>query len=48
MKKPIVLPLIIALCTLLSGCIVDDGYHHHATTTTTITTIMTMINASRC
>ena len=29
MKKPIVLPLIIALCTLLSGCIVDDGYHHH-------------------
>ena len=28
MKKPIVLPLIIALCTLLSGCIVDDGYHH--------------------
>ncbi|HIH9407762.1 TPA: hypothetical protein ACYU6V_000120 [Klebsiella quasipneumoniae subsp. similipneumoniae] len=29
MKKPIVLPLIIALCTLLSRCIVDDGYHHH-------------------
>ncbi|EOG5764080.1 hypothetical protein SE915_13045 [Klebsiella pneumoniae] len=29
MKKPMVLPLIIALCTLLSGCIVDDGYHHH-------------------
>ncbi|HFZ1760263.1 hypothetical protein GZZ85_05890 [Klebsiella aerogenes] len=28
MKKPMVLPLIIALCTLLSGCIVDDGYHH--------------------
>ncbi|WEF29940.1 hypothetical protein PYR66_09720 [Klebsiella aerogenes] len=28
MKKPIVLPLILALCTLLSGCIVDDGYHH--------------------
>ncbi|HIB5778516.1 TPA: hypothetical protein ACWXBS_004928, partial [Klebsiella pneumoniae] len=27
MKKPIVLPLIIALCTLLSGCIIDDGYH---------------------
>ncbi|MEH9786260.1 hypothetical protein R1K40_29920, partial [Klebsiella sp. 104352] len=26
MKKPIVLPLIIALCTLLSGCIIDDGY----------------------
>ncbi len=29
MKKPIVLPLIIALCTLLSGCIIDDGYHPH-------------------
>ncbi|HIE9226767.1 TPA: hypothetical protein ACXP8L_000888 [Klebsiella variicola subsp. variicola] len=29
MKKPIVLPLIIALCTLLSGCIIDDGYHAH-------------------
>ncbi|HFK1203976.1 TPA: hypothetical protein ACG04Z_004036 [Klebsiella aerogenes] len=28
MKKPMVLPWIIALCTLLSGCIVDDGYHH--------------------
>ncbi|EML2680786.1 MAG: hypothetical protein E7G14_06320 [Klebsiella michiganensis] len=28
MKKPIVLPLILALCTLLSGCIVDPGYHH--------------------
>lgn len=28
MKKPMVLPLIIALRTLLSGCIVDDGYHH--------------------
>jgi hypothetical protein len=46
MKKPIVLPLIIALCTLLSGCIIDDGYHPIATTT--IITIMTMINASRC
>ncbi|MBZ7566939.1 hypothetical protein [Klebsiella grimontii] len=29
MKKPIVLPLILTLCTLLSGCIVDPGYHHH-------------------
>ncbi|HCI6491717.1 TPA: hypothetical protein NPP04_004958 [Klebsiella pneumoniae] len=29
MKKPIVLPLIIALCTLLSGCIIDHGYHPH-------------------
>ncbi|MBW5929068.1 hypothetical protein CFM96_10355 [Klebsiella michiganensis] len=29
MKKPIVLPLILALCTLLSGCIVDPGYYHH-------------------
>ncbi|MGJ1000234.1 hypothetical protein [Klebsiella grimontii] len=29
MKKPIVLPLILALCTLLSGCIVDPGYRHH-------------------
>ncbi|MBC2872736.1 hypothetical protein H7U18_03705 [Klebsiella pneumoniae] len=28
-EKPIVLPLIIALCTLLSGCIIDDGYHPH-------------------
>ncbi|MGM1330079.1 hypothetical protein ACS0TW_30100, partial [Klebsiella michiganensis] len=28
MKKPIVLPMILALCTLLSGCIVDPGYHH--------------------
>ncbi|ELT9607204.1 TPA: hypothetical protein I8Y11_000836 [Raoultella planticola] len=28
MKKPIVLSLILALCTLLSGCIVEDGYHH--------------------
>ncbi|WP_141964866.1 hypothetical protein [Klebsiella electrica] len=27
-EKPIVLPLILALCTLLSGFIVDDGYHH--------------------
>ncbi|MEN0617483.1 hypothetical protein ABK730_25435 [Klebsiella indica] len=27
MKKPIVLPLILALCTLLSGCIIDPGYH---------------------
>ena len=33
MKKPMVLPLIIALCTLLSGCIVDDGYHHRHHTT---------------
>lgn len=46
MKKPIVLPLIIALCTLLSGCIIDDGYHPHRTTT--IITIMTTTNASRC
>ncbi|EMM5895007.1 hypothetical protein V8953_04790 [Klebsiella michiganensis] len=29
MKKPIVLPMILALCTLLSGCIVNPGYHHH-------------------
>ncbi|VFT77170.1 lipoprotein [Klebsiella aerogenes] len=46
MKKPIVLPLIIALCTLLSGCIIDDGYHphrHHH-----LITIMTMINPSGC
>ncbi|HBU8663326.1 TPA: hypothetical protein MDD69_000316 [Klebsiella oxytoca] len=28
MKKSIVLPLVLALCTLLSGCIVDRGYHH--------------------
>jgi hypothetical protein len=32
MKKPIVLPLILALCTLLSGCIVDPGYHHNTAT----------------
>ena len=29
MKKPIVLPLIIALFTLLSVCIIEDGYHPH-------------------
>ncbi|MEL0552899.1 hypothetical protein ACMYSO_24270 [Klebsiella sp. B345] len=28
MKKPIVLTLLLTLCTLLSGCIVHDGYHH--------------------
>jgi hypothetical protein len=36
MKKPIVLPLILALCTLLSGCIVDE-----AITINTTTIIMT-------
>lgn len=36
--KPIVLPLIIALCTLLSGCIIDDGYLPIATTIIIMTT----------
>lgn len=46
MKKPIVLPLIIALCTLLSDALLTMDITPIATTT--IITIMTTTNASRC
>ena len=38
MKKPIVLSLILALCTLLSGCIVDPRLSPSGTTTIIIMT----------
>ena len=49
MKKPIVLPLIIALCTLLR-CYRDALLTMGTTpiAITTIITIMTMINPSGC